>query len=60
MCLMCNKKLIIIGLNRVNGKDDIKDWIKRRYHKKCYKIYCDDIWLKHIMKESLKASKPLI
>ena len=41
-CEYCGKALRLIGFERKNGKiinnKNGKDWIGRKYHKKCYKI----------------------
>ena len=36
-CQICNKSLVCIGINRLNGIDCIRDWNQRKFHKKCYK-----------------------
>ena len=41
LCLHCFKKLIPIGLSRVNGKDHA-DWDTRYLHKKCWKSLHDE------------------
>jgi len=38
-CQFCDKALVIIGVNRVNGRDCFRDWDDRKFHKKCYKEY---------------------
>jgi hypothetical protein len=34
-CLVCNKALVKIGCDRLNGKLSHSDWKNRKYHKKC-------------------------
>ena len=36
-CLDCNRPLVVIGTDRKNGKRHHSDWLRRRYHKKCWK-----------------------
>ena len=36
-CVMCNKKLVLIGTSRKNGVKHHKDWNNRKYHKQCWK-----------------------
>ena len=38
-CIVCNKRLRKIGLDRSNGAFHA-DWQTRRTHKACYQIYC--------------------
>jgi outer membrane biosynthesis protein TonB len=38
ICKWCKKPLQVIGNRRKNGKDGLKDWTGRRFHKKCYKL----------------------
>ena len=35
-CLACGKPLKLIGVERVNGRRNYKDWETREYHKQCY------------------------
>ena len=50
-CQMCKRPLVLIGIERENGKfirnRNGKDWDSRKYHKKCYK----DIMIFHQMEE---------
>ena len=36
VCVYCEKPLVAIGINRLNGKTTYSDWQNRKYHKKCY------------------------
>lgn len=36
ICLECNKKMPVIGTNRINGANH-DDWNSRKFHKLCYK-----------------------
>ena len=42
-CNFCKMPLVVIGLCRKNGKDPYRDWPKRKYHKKCYKVIVDNL-----------------
>ena len=35
-CLAYGKPLKLIGVERVNGRRNYKDWETREYHKQCY------------------------
>ena len=37
-CVWCNKPLVAIGRRRKNGKQTHDDWLKRPFHKQCFKV----------------------
>ena len=57
---MCNKPLRLIGNTRKNGKTinntTGKDWVGRKFHKKCFKIKKEKELADLIYKTNLQAS----
>lgn len=37
ICDYCGQSLRSIGTSRKNGRDNLFDWTKRKYHKKCFR-----------------------
>ena len=56
---MCKKPLRLIGTTRINGKainnKTGKDWVGRKFHKKCFKIKKENELTKMIMEQNAKA-----